>query len=94
MSLATPDEARLTIGLRSILSTFGDNQIYKVTFEILNISGDGLTSYQGGNNFLVQLIANEAGAPAYSPIYLAATFIHEAFHAKLRQKALATSALR
>ena len=83
--------AQLTHGLRSILSAFADNQVYNVTFTISPLdTGDGLSTCQGGNNFLVQINATDANNPTYSRIYLAATFIHEAFHAKLRQKALAT----
>jgi hypothetical protein len=83
--------AQLTNGLRSILSAFADNQVYNITFTIVPLdTGDDLTTYEGNNNFLVQINASEANDPNYSRIYLAATFIHEAFHAKLRQKALAT----
>ena len=82
--------AQLTNGLRTILSAFADNQVYNVTFVLSpSVEGDGATSYQGNNNFLVQINASEANDPSYSRIYLASTFIHEAFHAKLRQKALA-----
>jgi len=46
--------AQLTNGLKTILSAFGDNQKYNITFEVSpNVSGDGITTYQGGNNFLV-----------------------------------------
>lgn len=83
--------AQLTNGLRSILSAFADNQVYNITFTVAPLdTGDGLTTYQGGNNFLVKINASEANDASYSRIYLATTFIHEAFHAKLRQKALAT----
>jgi len=80
----------LTNGLKSILSSFGDNTVYNVSFTLGTVSGDGMCSYQGNNNFLVTINQSEADDPDYSRIWLASTFIHEAFHAKLRQKALET----
>lgn len=38
--------------------------------------------------FITTISSNLAYDPDYSRIYLSSTFIHEAFHAKLRQKAL------
>jgi|GEM_PF-6633644 len=79
MRLGTPDEARLSNGPRSILSALADNQVHNVTFTVAPLdTGDGLTTYQGGDNFLVQINASEADDPTYSRIYLASTFIHEA----------------
>jgi hypothetical protein len=77
--------------LKSILASFDDNQVYNVTFALSsNIGGDGMCSYLGNNSFLINLNAAEATDSNYSRIYLASTFIHEAFHAKLRQKVLET----
>jgi hypothetical protein len=82
---------QLLTGLKSILSAFGDNNVYNISFTLSpNVPGDGMCSYQGNNNFLVQINEGEADDPNYSRIYLASTFIHEAFHAKLRQRALQT----
>ncbi|TDW96836.1 hypothetical protein [Dinghuibacter silviterrae] len=82
----------LNHGLRSILSGFDDNQVYNVTFALSDTiaSSDGRCSYLGNNNFVITLNASSALDTDYSRIYLAATFIHEAFHARLRQKALET----
>jgi hypothetical protein len=78
--------------LRKILSSFDDNQVYNVTFALCDTLGstDGRCSYLGNNNFAINLNAAEAEDTDYSRIYLASTFIHEAFHAKLRQKAIET----
>ena len=81
----------LAYGLKSILSSFSDNEVYNVTFSVApNLGVDGKTIYQGNNNFQIILNGDEADDTDYSRIYLASTFIHEAFHAKLRQKALET----
>jgi hypothetical protein len=81
----------LTHGLKSILSNFSGNQVYNVTFTVAsNLGIDGKTVYEGNNNFLITLNGDEADDPEYSRIWLASTFIHEAFHAQLRQRALAT----
>jgi len=78
-------------GLKSILSSFDDNEVYNITFCVApGLSGDGMTSYLGNNDFLVKINQSEADDPDFSRIYLASTFIHESFHAKLRQKALET----
>lgn len=77
--------------LKSILASFDDNQVYNITFALSsNMEGDGMCTYLGNNSFLVNLNAAEATDSSYSRIYLASTFIHEAFHAKLRQKAIET----
>jgi hypothetical protein len=83
---------KLTIGLKNVLSAFSASQVYNVTFTVADISSskEGTCQYLGGNNFLITLNALEANDPDYSRIWLASTIIHEAFHAKLRQKALAT----
>jgi len=80
----------LTNGLKSILSSFGDNTVYNVSFTLGAVSGDGMCSYKGNNSFLITISQAEADDPNYSRIWLASTFIHESFHAKLRQKALET----
>jgi hypothetical protein len=82
----------LTNGLKSILSSFDDNTLYNVNFTVSNgeDSAEGVTSYKGNNTFQVTLNGSEANDPTYSRIYLASTMIHEAFHAKLRQKAIET----
>lgn len=53
-------------------------------------SADGLCSYKGNNTFLMTINGSDANDSCYSRIYLASIMIHEAFHAKLRQKALET----
>jgi hypothetical protein len=81
----------LTYGLKSILSAFDDNNQYNITFTVVpDLGTDGQTHYQGGADWTIQLNGSEADDSTYSRIYLAATMIHEAFHAKLRQKAVAT----
>jgi hypothetical protein len=82
----------LANGLKSILSSFGDNTYYNVNFTVSmgEDTVDGVCSYKGSNTFLITLNGNNADDPDYSRIYLAAAMIHEAFHAKLRQKALET----
>jgi hypothetical protein len=83
--------AQLTTGLRSILSAFDDNEVYNISFTLGVVDGaDGMCQYLGNNDFKVTINASEADDPSYSRIYLASTFLHEAFHAKLRQKALET----
>jgi hypothetical protein len=82
---------QLQHGLKNILSSFDDNTIYNVSFVLKKgMSADGMLSYQGNNTFLAQINEDDADDSSYSRIYLASTFIHEAFHAKLRQKALET----
>lgn len=83
-------------GLKSILASFDNNEVYNVTFKIdrtLSNSVDATTNYLGNKNFLIRINGNQAYPDAnndlYSRIWLASTFIHEAFHAKLRQKAIA-----
>lgn len=49
---------------------------------------DGRTNYQQNNNFLITIDATNAYDNGYSKIWLASSFIHEAFHAKLHQKAI------
>jgi hypothetical protein len=80
----------LSNGLRSVLSGFfGPN--YNVTFTLSDtMQSDGICKYLGTNSFLILINANNANDPDYSRIYLASAFIHEAFHAMLRQQALAT----
>lgn len=80
----------LTNGLKSILSSFDDNTMYNVDFTVSmgEDSADGLCSYKGNNTFLVTINGSDANDSNYSRIYLASIMIHEAFHAKLRQKAL------
>lgn len=82
----------LTNGLKSILSSFDDNTMYNVDFTVSTgeDSADGLCSYKGNNTFLVTINGNNANDSSYSRIYLASIMIHEAFHAMLRQKAIAT----
>lgn len=81
---------QLTNGLQSILSSFTGNTQYNVNFTVVpNLGEDGMCSYQGNGNFLISINGDDADDSSYSRIYLASTFIHEAFHAKLRQKALA-----
>jgi hypothetical protein len=81
---------QLTNGLQSILSSFTGNTQYNVNFSVVpNLGVDGMCSYQGNGIFLISINGNDADDSSYSRIYLASTFIHEAFHAKLRQKALA-----
>jgi hypothetical protein len=81
---------QLKFGLQNILSAFADNNQYNITFSVLpDLGVDGRTLYSGGSNWLIQLNGNDADDSNYSRIYLAATMIHEAFHAKLRQKAVA-----
>ena len=81
----------LANGLKAILSSFADNTVYNITFTLTpGLGDDGMCSYKGNNTFLIQINADEANDPGYSRIWLASTFIHEAFHAKLRQLALAT----
>ena len=83
--------AQLTTGLRSILSAFDDNEVYNISFTLGAVAGaDGMCQYLGNNDFKITINASEADDPNYSRIYLASTFLHEAFHAKLRQKALET----
>ena len=83
-------------GLQSILSGFANNTIYNISFSVvpdLTVGGtmvDGDTRYLGNDDFQILINGSEADDPAYSRIYLAGVFIHEAFHAKLRQMALAT----
>jgi hypothetical protein len=82
---------QLQYGLKSILSSFDDNTIYNINFVLKqDMSSEGMITYLGNNTFQVQINEGEADDSTYSRIYLASTFIHEAFHAKLRQKALET----
>ena len=82
---------QLQYGLKSILASFDDNTIYNINFVLKEgMSDDGMISYEGNNTFLAQINEADADDSSYSRIYLASTFIHEAFHAKLRQKALET----
>lgn len=74
--------------LKHILSSFDDNNVYNVTFKIEDLYVTGSTNYLGNNNFLIRIDASDAYDNEYSRIWLASTFIHEAFHAQLRQKAL------
>lgn len=82
----------LNRGLKSILSNFDDGQPYNVTFTLSSglTDDDGTCAYLGNNAFLITINASEAEDSSYSRIYLASTFIHEAFHARLRQKVLET----
>lgn len=82
----------LTNGLKSILSSFDDNTMYNIDFTVSmgEDSADGVCSYKGNNTFLVTINGSDANDSSYSRIYLASIMIHEAFHAKLRQKALET----
>lgn len=82
--------AQLTTGLRSILSAFDDNQVYNIQFALGTLDSDGMCQYLGNNDFKVTINVQEADDPGYSRIYLASTILHEAFHAKLRQKAIET----
>jgi hypothetical protein len=78
-------------GLKQILTAFDNNTTYDVTFKVgpLPPGASGKTSYLGNNKFEITLSSSEASDAGYSRIWLAKTMIHEAFHAKLRQKALA-----
>lgn len=82
----------LNRGLKNILSNFDDGQPYNVTFTLSSglTDVDGTCAYLGNNAFLITINASEAEDSDYSRIYLASTFIHEAFHARLRQKVLET----
>lgn len=82
-------------GLKKILSAFNDNNCYNVQFKLDDLSGtgyDGTTHYDGftngAYNFTIKINSADALDPNFSRVWLASTFIHEAFHAKLRQKAL------
>ena len=80
---------QLQYGLKNILSSFDDNTIYNINFVLSDdLASDGMCSYKGSNTFLVQINQSDADDSTYSRIYLASIFIHEAFHAKLRQRAL------
>lgn len=76
--------------LPNILSAFLGNQ-YNIIFILGNLSDsiNGMTvpTNSTGTNFRVTINYKIATDPYYSRIWLAKTFIHEAFHAKLRQKA-------
>ena len=77
-------------GLQSILSYSAGNQRYNIIFTLsADVPSDGVCHYQGNNTFLIEINAGEAEDPNYSRIYLASTFIHEAFQAMIRQQALA-----
>lgn len=82
----------LNHGLKSVLSSFDDGQPYNVTFTLSTglTDVDGQCAFLGNNSFLITINGTEAEDSSYSRIYLASTFIHEAFHAKLRQKVLET----
>ena len=78
--------------LHVILASF-DNNKYNITFKLGNMGMDtlGTTSpvfASGGKDYVITINSNNALDPYYSKIYLAKTIIHEAFHAKLRQKAI------
>jgi hypothetical protein len=82
--------ANLTKGISSILSAFNGTS-YHLTFKLgsfpnSNISGS--TTNTSTNNFVITINRENALDPFFSRIWLAKTFIHEAFHAKLRQKAI------
>ncbi|WP_298299289.1 hypothetical protein [Hydrotalea sp.] len=74
--------------LKNILANFSNSTAYSLTFTVGALPNDGNTKYLGNNSFLITINGNDAIDPSYSRIWLAATFIHESFHAKLRQKAL------
>lgn len=88
--------SNLSNGLKAILSSFDNNEVYNVTFKVdrtLSDTVEATTNYLGNKNFMVRINGSlaypDANGDLYSRIRLASTFIHEAFHAKLRQKAIA-----
>jgi hypothetical protein len=77
--------------LKDILASF-DNNKYDITFTLgsftnPDVHGSTKPSNVDGTAFITTININDATDPDYSRIWLAKTFIHEAFHAKLRQKA-------
>ncbi len=78
-------------GLRNILSGFS-NSGATITFILYDFGpGDDTTkgaTGNNGNNYYCKISRYFASDPNYSRIRLAKTFIHEAFHAQLRQKAI------
>jgi len=79
-------------GLMSVLQAFQGESGYNVIFKLKELESniDGRTHYSGtGNTFEIWINRSNALDTDYSKIWLASTFIHEAFHAKLRQKILA-----
>ncbi len=84
-NLMHPD---LQLGLKSILKSFDGSSVYHINFKPGPISGEGVTNYLGSNQWLTTINKDRAEDNGYSRIWLASTFIHEAFHAKLRQHAI------
>lgn len=78
----------LQYGLKNILKAFDQSSVYNIKFQVGSIGSDGTTNYLQNNNWLTTINAANAEDPGYSRIWLASTFIHEAFHAKLRQHAI------
>jgi hypothetical protein len=81
---------QLQYGLKSILSSFFDNNIYNLSVKLDTIDSHGKTRYLGNSTWQIRINRDEALDPEYSRIWMASTYIHEAFHAKLRQYAFAT----
>jgi hypothetical protein len=86
-------DAGLPNGLSSILAKFQGETGYNVTIKIGDISNLGQTIQANpddvtSKNLTITIGATEAYDPDYSRVYLAKTFIHEAFHAKLIQYAV------
>jgi hypothetical protein len=84
------NKSNMDPNLLTVLSGFYNNSNYNVKFQLGDINSEGKTQYLNNNNFLITINETNALDPDYSRIWLASTFIHEAFHARLRQKALQT----
>lgn len=86
-------DPNLENGLASILKALQGETGYNVTLELANIASEGLT-FQTENasskDIIMQIKRSNAIDPTYSRIYVAKTFIHEAFHAQLIQYSLKT----
>lgn len=76
-------------GLISLLQAFQGESGFNIIFKLKDIDSEGKTHYSGNGVFEVWINRTSALDTEYSRIWLASTFMHEAFHAKLRQKALA-----
>ena len=78
--------------LKDILAGFSSSEVYNLRFTLdpnLPSDKEGNTKHISGNDFLISINPNFID-DYYSKIWLASTFIHEAFHAQLFLKAQQT----
>ncbi|TAG09925.1 MAG: hypothetical protein EAZ13_08655 [Sphingobacteriia bacterium] len=76
-------------GLKSLIEAFEGETGYNLDFSLKDIPTDGKTHPLGNGSFEIWINRERALDEDFSRIWLASSFLHEAFHAQLRQKAFA-----